>query len=412
MIVTTNGVTVLTRASAWVLVAICAAPASLSAQQPSPAHEDRRAQYPAFLVDSYVGLSVGFLDNPFSQAQLEPGFHADSVAIPHLAARVAIFGHEFGRHLAVQGTYMRPVRFVAYRNINGEAAAHHVWTGFAGVTLKGRMPIAPRASLYGEGGLGITSRHGFTRDGTPVVRDANDASPLLGAGLDYRLRPTWTLTAGVLYSPSRTRDREPLAVLASGGFQYTIRALPEERVKAIDRSAVVFPRNQVQLEYTTAYGYGLSDFVSKTVPIFWSGNVNVDRGVALHYARDLFHTARIFALDVGGSAARWRSQESGARFSTLSAYPLFRFTLVRTKPADLYVCYSLAGPTYLSKVVIDGRDTGTHFTFQDFMGAGAFVGPGRRVSIGVKLNHYSNGNLFTQNAAVTVPLTFSIGYTF
>jgi hypothetical protein len=401
---------VLTRATC--LLAICAAPASVYAQQPAPPRQDTRTQYPAFLVDSYVGLTIGFLDDPFSQAQLEAGFHAGSVASPHLAARVAVFGHEFGRHVAVQGTYMRSVRFVTYKDVNADAGAHHVWTGFAGATLKGRVPIATRASLYGEGGLGITSRHGFTREEAPVVRDATYASTLVGAGLDYRLRPTWTLTAGVTYSPPRARDREPRALLASAGFQYTMRALPEERVEAIERASAIFPHNHVQLEYTTAYGYGITNFVSKTVPIFWSGNVDVDRGLAAHYDRNVFHTARIFALDFGVSAAGWRSQGHRDRFSTLSVYPLLRFTLVRTRQADLYVCYSLAGPTYVSKVVIDSRDTGAHFTFQDFMGAGAFVGPNRRVSVGVKINHYSNGNLFSQNAAVTIPLTVTVGYTF
>jgi hypothetical protein len=30
----------------------------------------------------------------------------------------------------------------------------------------------------------------------------------------------------------------------------------------------------------------------------------------------------------------------------------------------------------------------------------------------VKINHYSNGNVFTDNAGVKVPLTFGFGYTF
>jgi hypothetical protein len=191
-----------------------------------------------------------------------------------------------------------------------------------------------------------------------------------------------------------------------------MRALPADRVEANARSGLVFPRNLAQIEYSTGYGYSINTFVSKTVPIFWAGNVSVDRGLAVHYDRNVFHTARIFALDFGASASVWRSQANRDRFTTLSVYPLLRFTLVRTKRADLYFCYSLAGPTTISKIVIDGRDTGRRFTFQDFMGAGAFVGPHRRVSVGLKIKHYSNGNLFTQNAAVTIPLTFTVGYTF
>jgi hypothetical protein len=62
--------------------------------------------------------------------------------------------------------------------------------------------------------------------------------------------------------------------------------------------------------------------------------------------------------------------------------------------------------------VLDRLDTGRHFTFQDFMGAGAFLGRGRHVAAGIKINHYSNGNIFTQNAGVKIPLTVTLGYTF
>ena len=40
----------------------------------------------------------------------------------------------------------------------------------------------------------------------------------------------------------------------------------------------------------------------------------------------------------------------------------------------MYFAYSLAGPTYISKIVLDDLNTGRHFTFQDFMGIGWFAG--------------------------------------
>ena len=78
----------------------------------------------------------------------------------------------------------------------------------------------------------------------------------------------------------------------------------------------------------------------------------------------------------------------------------------------MYFVYSLAGPTYISKVVLDGLDTGRHFTFQDFMGIGWFAGANRNLNFGIKINHFSNGNIFTQNAGVKIPLTFSVGSAF
>ena len=145
--------------------------------------------------------------------------------------------------------------------------------------------------------------------------------------------------------------------------------------------------------------------------MFWDGTVRVDRGAALHVDHNLFHSRKVFALDVGVSLSSWRSRGRDT-FYTASVYPQFRFVFLHVRPLDMWAAYSLAGPTYLSRSVIDGSDMGGRFTFQDFMGVGAFVGRARRVAVGVKIDHYSNGNMFTQNAAVTVPITFSVGYAF
>ena len=138
----------------------------------------------------------------------------------------------------------------------------------------------------------------------------------------------------------------------------------------------------------------------------------MDQGLAAHYDRNVFHTRKVFALDVGASASSWRSRDDRQRFATLSIYPLFRFIFLRTAPADVYLCYSLAGPTYISERILDGLDTGRHFTFQDFIGAGAYLGRHRHVVAGIKINHYSNGNIFTTNAGIKVPVTFTAGYAF
>ena len=46
------------------------------------------------------------------------------------------------------------------------------------------------------------------------------------------------------------------------------------------------------------------------------------------------------------------------------------------------------------------------------MGVGLFAGKNRTFNVGIKTNHYSNGNIFTQNAGVKIPLTLSLGYAF
>ena len=103
--------------------------------------------YPAWLRNSYFSVNLGALSQSFTARQLEPGFQAASVDEPRAAVRVVLFGHEFLPWLAADLTYMRPVRFVTYHDVNGDGSGHHVWTGFGGASLKARAPIAPHVSL-------------------------------------------------------------------------------------------------------------------------------------------------------------------------------------------------------------------------------------------------------------------------
>jgi hypothetical protein len=70
----------------------------------------------------------------------------------------------------------------------------------------------------------------------------------------------------------------------------------------------------------------------------------------------------------------------------------------------------VAGPSFISKKIIDNEYTGRQFTFQDFMGIGFFAGLKKNWNAGIRIVHFSNGNIFPQNAGVKVPLTFSLGY--
>ena len=114
----------------------------------------------------------------------------------------------------------------------------------------------------------------------------------------------------------------------------------------------------------------------------------------------------------GVSAAWYRTDLNKDEFVTLSLFPVLRFTALRTKGADVYFNYSVAGPTYISKTLLDGQLTGKHFTFQDFMAMGMFAGKNRNLNAELRIAHYSNGNIFTQNAGVKIPLTFNLGYCF
>jgi hypothetical protein len=284
----------------------------------------------------------------------------------------------------------------------------------AGATVRATVPLAGAVSVHGELGLGIVTRSGFTVDGAPAVKDANYSKLLLGAGLDYRVNKSWDLGLSSLYSPANPKVKQPHTVMFSGGFRLNLRPLPPERVKANLQAGFTFPKNLAQVGYaTSALGVGVNHFVSGgAVPIFWGGIVGVERGISLHYQRNLFHGRKVFSLDWGASLAEWRSTADKKTFCTASLFPLFRFTPLRLGSADLYLNYSLAGPTSISRVVLDGHDTGRHFTFQDFMGMGVYWGKRRRLNAEVRIGHYSNGNLFPQNAGVEIPLTFYLGRAF
>ena len=373
--------------------------------------DDARTQYPRALQNSFITINVGAIDQPFSQQQLQPAFHAQSIDVPRVDVRVMLLGHEFNRFLSAQASYMRPLNYVTYRSVTpADVDAHHVRVNFGAVTLKARMPLRDRWSAYGEGGLGFTSRTGFGLGNAQAVADAHYASVLAGGGVESRLTPSWDLTAGLTLSPGKASVNQPRTLYASGGVRYTMRPLPPDVVEANRAAGFIFPHHIASVEYSSGTGYSVNDFVSRTVPIFWGGHAKVDFGIAPHFERNVFHTRKVFALDVGASAGFYKTRQNDERFFTLSAYPLFRFTFLRARRADMYFAYSLAGPTYISKIVLDGLDTGRHFTFQDFMGIGWFVGRERNMTIGVKINHYSNGNIFTQNAGVKIPLTFSVGY--
>jgi len=376
--------------------------------------EDTRTQYPAFLANSYFTLDVGRIGYLFTAQQLAPGFTAGSIDIPRLAVRLDLFGHHFTKHLSAQVTYVRPVRFVAYRDINGEAEdTRQVSMAYGGVTLVLNVPVVPRVTAYVEGGGGVTSRSGFEILGTVALREAHYAAGLLGAGLAYHATPNTDVMFGATYSPGRKAFSQPSTRLFTTGIRYQMRPLPAATVEENRRAGFAFPVNVARLGYTTnQLTYGVNNFFSSKIPIFWGGNVETRWGATLDYERNVFHTKKRFAFDLGASASYWKSNGVRDTFRTLSVYPLFRFFLARTQAADLYFSYSLAGPTYLSRVVIDGWQTGSRFTFQDFMGVGAFLGKTRRLNAEIGIKHYSNGNIFPDNASIKIPLTLTLGLAF
>ncbi|HEX7847285.1 MAG TPA: acyloxyacyl hydrolase [Chitinophagaceae bacterium] len=378
------------------------------------AAQDKRAQYPSFLANSYFGVNIGYINYPFSNKHLAPGYTAESVKVPHVGVRINLLGYRFNENLSAEISYMRPVNWVEYHNINGVQGRKSVHMNIGGLTIRGRVPLSKKLAISGEAGLALVTRSGFKVNDVPVVDEVSYAGLLLGGRLQYHLNKKWEFGFTAAYSPKHDEHKQPATSFYSLGFNYHMRPLPEEKVERNRKSGYIWPRNLIQIGYTTnGLGYGANNFVSEGfIPIFWGGDAEVERGFAVHYQRNVFHTRKVFSLDWGVSASWYRTDLNKEEFFALSVFPVLRFTVLRMKATDIYFNYSVAGPSYISKTVLDGQLTGKKFTFQDFMAMGMYAGKNRNLNAELRIAHYSNGNIFTQNAGVKIPLTFNLGYTF
>ena len=373
---------------------------------------EKRIQYPPGLKNAYFGVNLGYINYPFSSEQLQPGFIAESITIPHIAPRLILYGHEFNKHLSAQISYMRPVGWVIYKNINGDQTKRSVWMNVAGLTVTTQLPVYKKLSLFAEAGLGIVTRKGFEINDVPAIKNATYATFLIGGGLRYHVNRKWDLLLSTTWSPAQAKEKQPHTIFYSTGFSYHLRPLSKEKVERNTKSGNYFAKHFIQASYTSnALGYGANDAVSKgPIPIFWGGEAQLKQGFSFNYQRNIFHARKVFSLDWGAGTGYWKSNKKQDEFFTISLYPVLRFTAFRSPTTDLFFEYTVAGPTFISKTFIDAEKTGRKFTFYDAMGIGIFTGKKKNLNAGIRIAHFSNGNIFPQNNGVKVPLTFSLGY--
>jgi hypothetical protein len=371
-------------------------------------------QYPPGLKHSYFGINVGYINYPFSASQLEPGYIVSSITVPHVGVRLVLYGAKLTKNLSARITYMRPVQWVKYHNLNGTGSSHSVWMNIAGLTLNGEFPMGEKFGFSAEAGLGIITRNGFEDSGHPVVKNACYGTGLFGGALHYYLNKKWDFQLSTAWSPKNDAVKQPHTIFAGLGFNYRLEPIGEEKIKKNADKARFFPRQWVAIGYSLpGLGYGANNFVSKgVIPVFWGGTVHIHQGLTVMYQRNIYHGPKAFSFDWSIHAGYWTTRNLSDHFLTVSLNPIFRFTWVRTKLADLFFEYSVAGPTFISKIVLDGFETGRSFTFHDFMGIGTIAGKKRNVYGGLRIAHYSNGNIFPQNEGLMIPLSFQLGYSF
>ena len=390
--------------------------------------QDERAQLPAGLRNAYFGVSVGSINYNFSQSQVRPaaGYTYNGVDVTHSAVRLVLYGYEFNKYLSAQLTYMRPVYWVFYHHENEtthQDERNSVWMNVGGLTLRPALPISEKLSLYGEFGLGVVTRHGFgseTDISKPYVSNANYATILSAAGVSYHLNNKWRLLLSATVSPENKTVNQPATSFISAGFNYKLQPISVEKLEEVKQLGMIHPKQWLQIGYTSnVLGYGINNRLESAC-LFWGGDAEVYQGLSLNYQRNIFHTKQAFALDWGISTSIWQSKGKGIglsnpnkeNFYTLSIYPVARYNFLHKKDLDAYCYYSVAGPTYISNLIIDGAEMGGKFTFQDNIGTGVFFGDKRNFNAEVRIGHYSNGNTFPRNAAVKVPLSINAGYSF
>ncbi|MDD3080146.1 MAG: acyloxyacyl hydrolase [Paludibacter sp.] len=382
--------------------------------------QDKRSQIPTGLQKGYFEVNIGSINYPFGQASLADGYTlVDAIVVPHTAVRLVLAGYDFNKYLSGQIIYIRPVLWVKYKGVQtpeNNTISHAVRMNIGGLTLKGKLPLSSRFSLFGEAGLGVITRKGFSDEYTQqsVVTNAGYATVMMGGGVKYHINDGWALQLVGDYVPGKSNIGQPHTSFLGAGFSYNLRPLSEEKLQKGKESGYIHPKQWIQIGYSTnVFGYGINKLVSGNVlPIFWGGDAQVKQGLTFNYQRNIFHNPKVFALDWGVEAGFWQSNLKKDEFFTLSLYPVFRLNFLHTKPFDAYFYYSVASPTFISKIIIDDINTGEHFTFQDNMGVGFFFGKERNMNAEIKIGHYSNGNLFPYNDAVMIPLSFNVGYCF
>ena len=384
--------------------------------------QDTRSQLPAILHNSFFELNGGFVHNAFGQEQLEEGYMLQSAVImPSAAFRVTLFGYEINKYLSAQLTYSQPAVWLKYDEIskNGMAvqtfpSSRRVTVNVGGITLKPTLPLSTKFSIFGETGFSFVRRVGFSdMQGNPILKSASYATYLLGGGVKYRLNNSFALNLLANYTPESNAHKQPSVTYVGAGVSYHLQKISDKQVKKTDAKNYIRPKQWLQAGYTSnLLGYGVNNFIADRMKIFWGGSAQVQSGIHLTYQRNIFNGPKFFSLDWGINASVWKTNLNNENFFTMSVFPVFRFNYWHAKRFDAYLFYSVAGPAFISKTLLDNSKMGGHFLFQDNMGTGLFLGKNRNVNVEVRIGHYSNGNIHIFNDGVKVPLSLNFGYVF
>lgn len=379
-----------------------------------------KTQLSPFLSKAYFSFNFGGIYYPYSDNHLNEGFVSSGTQTNAFSARF-LLGYKINDNLAMQFGVMRPASWFSFKDIEYKGQESSVWVNAWTLSLKQNLNILKKTDVFVELGLANFSRIGIYNNDTAIYDSAHYMSSVLGSGIQYQLSGKWDLMLLTTYLPESKQNNQPYTIQTTLGAVYNLQQVSKNTAeKYSSNDSYFFPKQFIH------FGYGSGDlgffanrlFSAKAkignsenvgLPIFWHGDVTANSVFSLTYQRTAFRTKRYFSLDWGTSFTFFNTPKKSPVYA-LAIFPVLRFYLWRTRGLDFYTNYSLIGPTYISKSTIDGIKTGTEFTYQDFMGIGAFFGASKQYNFDIKIMHYSNGNIFTHNAGVAIPLVLSFGY--
>jgi len=384
--------------------------------------KQQKTKFTNFLANSYYSLNFGGIFYPFSNDNLIEGYQTETFSRNWFSGRL-LLGHKLSEEVSVQFGTMRPASWFKYDNVNNIGYERSVWINAWSLSLKKDVKLQEKTSFYLEAGVANLTRFGFAINDKVIYDDAHYASLIYGFGFQYRLSDKWRLSANGTFLPKSTKYNQPSISQASLGFEYHLQQVDDKTADKNATNEYFFPTNIFQVSYGTGeIGFGFNqffgmslpvgDFESFGIPIFWVGEVKAQHAISLTYQRLIYRSEKIFSLDWGVSATYFQSREGKTDVFAFSIFPVLRFYLMRKKEYDFYTNYSIIGPAFISKADIDGFKSGPKTTFQDTMGFGVFFGEKRKYNIELRIMHYSNGNIFTRNDGVAIPLQLTLGKTF
>ncbi|RCS27860.1 acyloxyacyl hydrolase [Polaribacter sp. WD7] len=377
-----------------------------------------------FLSKSYYSVNLGGIFYPFSNDNLKKEFATETFSKNAFSGRIIFLGYKIKPNLAIQFGVIRPASWFKYDNINNIGYDRSVWINAWSLSLKKNLYLSNKLSFYVEAGPVNVSRIGFEINNEEIYSSTRFFSLLYGVGLNYKFSKKWRLALNSTFIPKSDKENQPAISQFSLGFEYHLqKKSDDEAIEIAKKQEHYFPKSILQIGYgTNKIGYGVNRFLSMNttignfesfgIPVFWLGKLKTTNSFSVTYQKTAYRSKKHFSLDWGVSATAFQTEASNDAIYAFSIFPVLRFYLLRKKNFDMYTNYSIIGPTYLTKSNIDGINTGPKITYQDKIGLGFFLGKQRKYNFEMRIMHYSNGNIFTNNAGIAVPIQFTFGKTF